>query len=295
MSQFAIPFTATTIRPSTMLLAIALAVLAAPTIAGAQTLPPDVVRTADGAMVRGTIVERTADGTVSLLTLSGEVRTFAAADIEFAGAAPTAAPAPSAAPTPAAAPAPAPAAAAPAVVDDRFEVHFDLAAGDDRTIRVHQVLGSANATVVGSGGAAVIQAYSFGAACALPCSIRVPRGAHRFGLSVDDREPVPAERVVDVDSTESFSATYDDARPRRRRGIGIGAGLLAAGGALSMGGLTASIAEIDCEFDGVRCGAPTPAALYVPGIILAVGGFVSLFVGLVSHDEANFEPMTIHF
>src|SRR5689334_10616230 len=70
--------------------------------------PPDLVRTKDGGMLRGTIVEKVPNDHVEIQLANGQTRTVKMSEVEYAGPANESAPAPVPPPPPPALPVPVP-------------------------------------------------------------------------------------------------------------------------------------------------------------------------------------------
>lgn len=260
-------------------------------VAAAQANPiPDVVRTRDGGMVRGTIVERAADGTITLLLVTGGVRTFSPTEIAYAGPSPVV-PSPSRS-APPASPPPAPTSrdAEPRTFDVSVRAH------GERRLRVHLVSGEATARSYGSSGVvASARAFEFRQACVLPCTLQLPFGSHRLALSVDSREPAVSEDYIDVNRNVALRASFSDGRPRRRRGLGIGSTLMVVGAGVGLTAIPVRLGPSSCE-PGEGCGDLGRAiALGSVGLAMFIGGWVGMIMGMVAHDDAEFEPLTVRF
>lgn len=171
-----------------------------PALALAQATP-DVVRTRDGAMVRGTIVERVPGSHVLLQTAQGEFRRIEESELVAAGPVAT-----QAGPT---------------------GVPLRLVA--DEPLGFHLVTGTATATAWGPGGLARARGYDFRALCRAPCETRLPTGHQRLALSVGDNTPIPASSL-DITGPGTLFGEYTDRSGARVAGwttlvIGVAAGL----------------------------------------------------------------------
>ena len=161
----------------------------APLAAPAQPTP-DRVKTKDGSMYRGTILEIVAGDHVDLRLSSGEVKRFASADVVYAGAAVDGAP-----PAPAAQRGPQPLVTLDAA---SAKLHFEATSPDiDFHIRTGEAVVSGEMWTGRGGGAYAGTATDYEPICTAPCDATLPVGTHRLALSQNGHSPVePDEPTV---------------------------------------------------------------------------------------------------
>jgi hypothetical protein len=283
--------------------ALATAALLLASAAYGQTTPPDIVRTKNGGLIRGTIVELVPNDSVTVQLPSGETRKIPMADTVYAGAADKdpAAGRPPAAATERPSETESPAQASPARRTKPYAtVHADDAHVELRTtedgltfhLKTIQLSGSSTSPYVGS-----IEAEGYSRLCTAPCSIDVPTGYQRFGLSrPDNRKIAPGEQDVDVRDGAAVRGTYVDHSWMRVLGWVLAIGGPAAGVGMMVGSVfvgehlvclatpPGSASPSDCHTES------TPKlGLILGGVLVAA---VSIPIGVVlitQKDSAMFE------
>lgn len=256
-------------RPSLLAAAIALSGLVlAPLPVGATELPPDLVRLNNGGLLRGTIIEAIPGEKVVILLPSGETRTLAGDEFEYAGPA-SEAPAPLAAP-----PTAEPAAPEPQVTVRTRKARLSLQSpGDQLTWHLTRVDGIA----VGTGGFAVAQAFD--RLCTSPCEAEVPVGDHWLALSRPDGPPISARRSINVTGDGTLEGVYEDHSTRQL----VGGSLFFVG---LLGGLaltTVPLLTIDNDEDYAPYG--------ITGAIVSVVGVVAgLIISKPNEARVTFQP-----
>lgn len=181
------------------------ALLCAPSFAAsAQVAPPDVVRTTDGGIYRGTILEFVPGDHLVLLLPSGERRTFAGTEIATTES--TTPPAP-----------PAQATHTGVVANDSSASGYSnrpsYPASQGRSVRLRVESATPGTTllrqsgmgvgVVGNQTAYVMQ---FERMCTAPCDVEIDRGNHQFVVEDQDgrQRAVPSRTMVESDGTLSI-------------------------------------------------------------------------------------------
>jgi len=241
--------------------------------------PPDAIRLKSGALYRGTISELVPDGQVVMVIVTGETKTFAMSDVEYAGPA---------ASLPGSAPAAAPLPEAP--IDARVEVHFHA---DVPEITLHRRTGSSQMVGMGMGfgsrGGAMFspfaaRAESYETLCKSPCTLKLDPGTYYFALSSEDGDPVSDRRAVAITRGGGLVGQYEDNSSLRTGGwVLIGASLVAA---LGVSIVSIPYADISCVQ------APCPGSnrsltpLLVGGIAAGLGTLAGLIL-VFQTDEAT--------
>jgi hypothetical protein len=154
--------------------------------AGADTAPPpDIVRTRDGGVLRGTIIESVPNERIEIMLPNGQSRTVMMAAVEFAGPAhrdPQAVAAP----------------VAPLPTPVREMARLELEA-DRPGVTFHRHVGSSQGYVRRSGRVVL---DNFEQLCTAPCTAEVPAGTHRLAVSTRGSKrvlPTPKEMVLNGD------------------------------------------------------------------------------------------------
>jgi hypothetical protein len=229
--------------------------------------PPDVIRTKDGGLLRGTIVESIPGEKVVILLPTGELREVPMDQVDHAGPLGDAPPAwtppptPPTAPDPSAAPSafpPAPSPPAPASPDVTLGAPASLVlTADEPGITYFLYHGSTSRPI---GGNVILTLHSFDRLCTAPCRMNLKPGNYRLALALPDRDPTPARRSIDITpSTRGLHGSYTSLR-----GVRIGGWMLLVGGAaMGMGGALLIVSD--------------PSTSYV---LMGVGGGVML-IGLI--------------
>jgi hypothetical protein len=193
-------------------LSLAFVLVVATSAARAQEVPPDVVRTKDGGMMRGTIIEKVPGDHLEITLPNGQSRTVKMSEVIYAG--------PVSADVPAAPPPPPPAVTQPPTPGaDGALVNVALARlelkADQGGVTFHRKTGSVHGVGTGwaagkNGGpvAVGINANSYERLCTSPCAVDVAQGTYRLGLSLDDGEVIAADRPLDLRGRMRLDAEY---------------------------------------------------------------------------------------
>lgn len=205
-------------------------------VATAQTTGSEVVRTRDGAMYRGTVIESVPGSHVVLLLATGETRRFASADVESVTSAPAAAPAPIDIP-------PALPAEPPGVVAlDGPNVSTQ---GGPLTLRVTAtrpgqtlLVQSQVAGVYSSQGAMV--AFGYERLCTAPCDLTLQPGNYSFAVSDEAGRPRAVRRPVLIGQDGELAIGVQSRRRHRVVRWLTGITLAAIGAPLLVTSLTSS-------------------------------------------------------
>jgi hypothetical protein len=235
-----------------------------PTPSQPAAAPLDLVRTNDGGMLRGTIVESLPQQYVVIALPTGETRRIEWANVRYAGPAASAPEAASSAPLSARPP------PEPSGVQVRFR---SLREG----VGFHRVTGTATGTGVGasSRGALLIsvRAHSFERLCTAPCELTLEPGEYELALSLPTGSEVVAS-LVDVRRDGTVTGEYIDRSGLRTAGwatIVLGA----VGGLGVMFTPLALIATGDENVDSlswILTGAGVLTVSCIVGLILGVQG-----------------------
>ncbi|MEZ4220903.1 MAG: hypothetical protein R3B13_08235 [Polyangiaceae bacterium] len=261
----------------------------------AAAAAPDVVMLNDGGMVRGTISELAPGKQVVIVTVTGETRTYAMADVKYAG---PAANAPGTAPpAPAPTPPPTPPVAAPAkehsasggmgtgavrpfatVHGPEARLHFEGEPG----VIIHRRSHSAAAS--GPGGEAY--AVGFDEICSVPCDVSLPAGTYAFAASKGGRRPAPAEyRTAIPPGRSTVKGEYVD-----NKWIRIG-GLVGGGAAIGVGAylfFSAGEETQDCSRGSCIDTTEDDSTQQLIGGIVAGAGLLAAAVALSFGDKSKF-------
>jgi hypothetical protein len=241
--------------------------------APAAPSPPDVVKTKDGSMYRGTIIELVAGDHVRMTLPTGETRNFPMSDVAYAGAA-------EGAPRPEA---PSPRKARPSTREktdtdedeDEATVHLTANEKDLQVlIRAGQSETTGTGYTIGHGATFYSgESRHYAVLCTAPCDTSLPPGTHRLAVSLDGGRAIEADEPVRIHApATNLRATYDSRGGYRAAGIllMIGGGLA---GTILMG---ASIHPSTCDKYN-NCTGGTDGGLMLAGV--AVTG-VSVLFGL---------------
>jgi hypothetical protein len=253
----------------------------------AASVPPDVVKTKDGSIYRGTILELVAGDHVVLQTPSGETKRFPMSDVASVNTGVATSPVDTSA-TRTQTPAP----------PNGARVHFESATpGADLYIRTGE------ATVTGYAWgrypgvySGVVQQYE--RVCASPCDTTLPAGPQRLALGYEGRGPVETGEAIAVEGPTSLKGTYVD-----RRGVRIG-GWIVFGLSLAASTTMLTVALIQsvpppCSGSGTSFSCPSSASSVNGGLLGAsvATGLIGIVVSLVmvlQHDSASIDvsPLT---
>ncbi len=241
---------------------------AAPVAAAPSAPPPDLVRLKSGGLLRGTIAELVPGDTVTVVTVSGQTRTFPMAEVEYAG---PASEAPNKASKPSeAAPAPAPAPPSegrtkPYVTVNAADAHLHLESAP-AGLTFHRQSGSATAVTYGKYGG-VTEAAAYDRLCTAPCDITVPAGTETLALSQPDGSPTAAEPVTFPAGKSRLVGTLESRTGTRVGGIVLAVASLGAGLAMILPSVSS---------DSEKLNVP----LIIGGSAVAIGGFsIGLYLG----------------
>lgn len=224
-----------------VLFAVAAPLAIAPARA-ADAAPPDIVRTREGGMLRGTIIESVPNERVEILLPNGQSRTVKMSDVAYAGPASADPGATTSAPAPAPPPPQAPPPAAPVVMPansatiDTGTVRLELAAAQSG-LTFHRKVGTSQGTGHGwvfagkSSGpiTMAIETDHFERLCTAPCAAELPRGTYRLGLSVGDGDVIAADQALDLNGDLRLHGRVTSYAGVRIAGWAIGLGGIALG------------------------------------------------------------------
>jgi hypothetical protein len=283
-------------RHAAPLIAFALLVASAPARAEDAAAPPDVVRTRDGGMMRGTIVEKVPDDHVEILLINGQTRSLKMRDVIYAG---PAAGDVGAVPPPPALPPPPPSWTPPTWTppDPVANTAVDLGVArlelksDQQGLTFHRKSGSSNGVglgwATGKNGGPIAMGFTadhFERLCTAPCTLDIAPGTYRLGLSLDDGRVVPAQTALDLRGRVRLEGTYVSNAGLRTAGwIIFGAGSL-------LGGVVALQTQDNCN-TGITGFCSTEFPYLIPGlVVMAVSELAGLIMGL-QPDRAEVQAM----
>jgi hypothetical protein len=178
---------------------------------------PDIVMLKNGGMVRGTISEMVPGDYVVIVTLTGETRRFAMADVSYAG---SAAASPQSKPLPERSgddkefETPEGAKYKPEITVHAKEARLRLTS-EPTGLTFHKRTSSAMA--VGSGGSAI--AAGFQEICTSPCEASLPAGTHTLALSEPGKVPISADSVTLPAGVSTLSGRFIDRSGIRTLGL----------------------------------------------------------------------------
>jgi hypothetical protein len=192
--------------------------------------PPDLVRLKDGSLFRGTIAELRANDKVVIVLVTGEVRTFAMSEVEFAGPS-TEAPDDSEETTEPEAEEPVDAAETP-----------EDAERPSRPRKLARVKGE-EVTLKLRGAERGLTYYlkigkSYERICTTPCEAWLPRGSYFLGVSRGSGSPVAVEQTLRLNGDVTLTAVYHDYGGTR--GMGVAAYVLGGVGSAALLGIGAA-------------------------------------------------------
>jgi hypothetical protein len=249
---------------------IAVLLFAAP--AFAQGTPPDLVRTRDGGMMRGTIIEKVPGEHVEIQLPNGQTRTVPMSEVEYAGPATTeTTPASSARP-------------ANAATIDVPLVKLDLRSAQ-RGVTYHRKAsagyGVGAGWVGGKNGGPVSLAFasaSFERLCTAPCLAELPQGTYSLGLSLGDGGVVAAEGL-DLRGHLRVDGTYTSNANTRRAGVAVTMLSLGLGAALAFYSTT----PCNLNQTGSDCSKKHP--YWIHGLVVGgLGSTLGLMLSFVGDD-----------
>lgn len=250
----------------------------------AADAPPDVVRLKNGGMVRGSIQELVPGQSVDIVLADGSRRHFAAAEVEYAGAAERmpAAEASSAPPAPAA---------------EASRVRFEAAP----EVRLHERTGTVEATVYSPHGPATAVGATYTDLCAAPCELTMAPGQHTLAVSFEGRAPIEVPPLAVPPGTATLRATYESRAGVRVAGLVVGLGAL-VGGSIMAGLGAVGTTRQECQPSFIDGAAPfctnqrdPDGTLIGAGIAIAVAGSVAglVMLSIGDHAELRVAPVSL--
>jgi hypothetical protein len=250
----------------------------------AASVPPDVVKTKDGSMYRGTILELVAGDHVVLQTPSGETKRFPMAEVASVNS---------------------------GVATSPVDTSAQRAPPPPNEARVHFVSATPGADLYIRTGEATVSGYVWGRypglysgvvqqyqrVCASPCDTTLPAGPQRLALGYEGRSPVETGEAVAVEGPTSLKGTYVDRQGARVAGwVILGLSLAAGTAMLTVAAIQA--APQPCNGSGTEfsCPGPQPAngGLIGAGVATALIGTIVSLVLVLQHDSATIDvgPLT---
>ncbi|MRG91560.1 hypothetical protein [Polyangium spumosum] len=235
---------------------------------------PDIVILKNGGMLRGTIVEKDPEGSVTILLPSGKSRTVDMGEVTYAGAE----------------------SARPKADEDEDEDEAPARGGRDGktkpfiTVKAGEAalklesnepnatyhVRTGSAYVIGTRGSAVGQ--SFTEICTAPCEASLPVGTHYLALSKQGGVPVLSPDPVRLDGPSRVVGSYTSNAGTRMAGLGVLVGGILVGGAVMMVPIFTR-----------EPGESFSAAPIVIGSILVLGGSLAGTLLMFRSDDVKFE------
>jgi hypothetical protein len=229
-------------------------------VANSNTGPPDLVRLKDGSLLRGTIAELRAGDSVTIVTITGTVRTFSLRDVAYAG--------PARSEPGVAQPNPAPVFAPPATWRASVTLTSEPAG-----LAFHQVIG----VVVTSGRYGGV-GHAYGPLCVAPCRLELSPGFQELALSYPRGLPRPTAPLNIPAGNSELHGYFESRQGLRIAGYAILAGALAGGIALVV---TSFSEKNSCTPQGCAQESAINTAPFVAGwTILAVGVPVGIVLAI---------------
>lgn len=221
-------------------------------IAAAQT-PPDVVELANGGSVRGTVVENIPGDHVTVQLVTGEMRTFAAAEVArvtMGSAAPVMTPVIVPVPTPPPLP---------------TGIELEVVGEGDEPITLHRLTGTATVSVWTGRGVGTASIDAFEPICVSPCTTRIdPPATYTLGLSMGGGTARRAGHAMwSLDHDMTLGVEYES-----REGIRIGGWVIFGLGTAAF--LTASLVPLAIDpgdTEGLLVGLSVGLGIYVVTLI----------------------------
>jgi hypothetical protein len=260
----------------------------------------------NGAVFRGTILELVPDDYVVIQLPNGTTRKVPAAAFKYAGPAATdpLAQAPQASgeskketlETKPAAAAPAPPASEGAHVLPYGVIHTDRAhvklQSDEPGLTFH--LQTETAAVKTWTGSTLGEVQGYSRVCTAPCSVDVPAGFHKFGLSRPDGDVAGASDEISVNDGDTIRGSYHSNAAARALGWVIGVAGFAGGVGLSYYGLSQS--TCDALVPGGPCVEThhPDTALGLGGVGVGAASLVAWWFLIHMDDSAGFEKLAAH-
>lgn len=236
-------------------------VLALAASASAQ-MPPDVVQLTNGGMVRGTIVENLPGDHVTIQLATGELRTFASAEVASAGpAAQDVIP-----PAPGTALVAQPRTAPYAPPSPTVRVHVEATSPD---LTLQEVIGTSTGVVSTGRGFSTIMIDNFAPLCTAPCDVDLPARTYILGVSQGQGSARRADHnLFTIDGDMQLELEYESREAARIVGwiVFIGGALVGAG--VMLGGILGETSG-DGWIDYLIAGAVVLGVSEIVGLALA--------------------------
>lgn len=245
--------------------------------------PADLVRLKSGGLLRGTISELVPGDTVTIVTVSGQTRTFPMAEVEYAGPA-------NEAPTKAAPSSTPPASTEAEPTDGKVKPYVTVNAANARLhlestppgLTFHRQSGSAISESYSRYGGVVTTAQGYDRLCTTPCDITIPAGTESLALSVPGKEPVDAEPVTFPAGQSRVVGALESRQGTRVAGYLVGTVGIVGGLALTLVGALKGTGDAG---RGSGTGASTP--LIIAGCGLMLGGGIVGGILVRQRDRAT--------
>lgn len=225
---------------------------------------PDIVRLKTGGMVRGTIAELDPNGTVVIVTIKGDTRTFDMKEVSYAG------PAQQEVALPATAKATPPANEATSKPDERTEPIRFTAEGKEKLVTLHMRIATSGSAL---GSPFSVDEYS--QVCSAPCDARMRPDMYKLALSAKNGSPVAVEAPIRISGPTELHGRYESYAVTRQ-----------------VGWLTLALSAVA----GIACGVTvlgeskhnngTEISPYMGGLVLSVVGVIAGFAVGLKGDEA---------
>jgi hypothetical protein len=231
----------------------------------------DEVRTNEGGLVRGVIVELVPDHHVVIQTSGGSVRRFEWAQVSYAG--------PIIAPDAPTAPVAPPAASAPPVAlgaDADGLVSVQFASPGVRPVQIHVDPRYRARAWLGSW----IRPAS--PICRAPCQFRIAPGFHRLGVAPLGGAPTWSSELVEIRSPVRLTSVLRSRRAGRLLGTLSGVVAMAAGTTFLLRAVLVSSAD---SYGPLL----SRGALIGGGLLIASGLGVTIGIGIGLHDRVRFQ------
>ncbi len=257
----------------------------------------DEVRLRDGSMIRGVIVEKSADGEVTLQLASGETRHYAPTDIVFAGPIGGGAVPLPAAPTP-----------ATDASEPSASVHLEA---NTPGLRVHvsesrsTIRVGVNGSMMTGNNAFLLTGESFRPLCVAPCDASLHLGSQRVAVTAADDAPlVVVSNPVDVRPGGKYMIDFESKADTRSTGtalmwIGALGGLAATIGGIAYGYSGSEAINYSSSGDSFEHSLDERSKRRSTGLAISLAGIgigtAVLVVGLVlrrQHDSATVHERT---
>jgi hypothetical protein len=229
----------------------------------AQAVPPDEIRTRDGGLYRGVILENVPGDHLTILLANGESRRIEAADVEYAGAITTTVALPT----------------APAASDSQSTTSGPAPLVDQGGLRISVSTSVPGLTLHGG-----LQGARLERICVGSCELRVSPGNHRFVIEDESgrRRPVQRSLFLDRDGRLEMSLRSRQSQRRGLRSVGVLVAL-------------ASIAPFvilakGCDDDFDDCSSNGATRIAGPALLLGGLGFIALSFAVHDDGRVVFTP-----